>query len=139
MENLVKGVVDDVILQKIRRHFKLDKKACKVSPFLQLRDPLQQPVEDRVDHRLAAGYQTLSEAAPARHKEEKWLKHLLIQTLQCVAMCCFSLINTNMTRQHKATGCLNLAPIPPETIAWRNLFSLTQRIRKTSHYTCVNN
>lgn len=71
MENLVKGVVDDVVLQKLRRHLQFDEKARKISPFLQLGDPLQQPVEDRVDHRLAAGHQTLSEAAPAGHKEDK--------------------------------------------------------------------
>ena len=63
--NLVICVIDDIVLQKLCRHLQFDEIASQVSPLLQLGDPLQQPVEDGVDHRFAASHQTLSEGAPA--------------------------------------------------------------------------
>lgn len=55
-DNLVEGVVDDIILQKLCRNVKLDEKSSQICPLLKFRDPLQQPVEDRVDHLLAASH-----------------------------------------------------------------------------------
>lgn len=63
------SVVDDIILQKLWRHLQFYQEASQISPLLQLRKPLQQPVEDGMDHRLAASYQALSEATPAGHME----------------------------------------------------------------------
>lgn len=69
LTNLVISVIDDIVLQKICRHLELNKKTSQVSPLLQLRDSLQQPVEDWVNHRFAASHQTLSEAASAGRDE----------------------------------------------------------------------
>ena len=63
--NLVRGVIDNIVLQKLCRNLQFDQKASQIRPLLQLGDPLQQPVQDGMDHRLAARHQTLSEAAPA--------------------------------------------------------------------------
>ena len=67
---LVKGVTDDVILQELGRHLQLHKVAGEVGPFPQLGEPLQQPLEQRVDDGLTARHQTASEATPERHKRE---------------------------------------------------------------------
>lgn len=40
VNNLVIGVIDNIILQKLCRHLQFDQKASQISPFLQFRDPL---------------------------------------------------------------------------------------------------
>ena len=62
--HLVMGVGDDVVLQELSGHLQLDQEACQVGPLLQLRQLLQQPEQDVVDHRLTAHHQALAEAAP---------------------------------------------------------------------------
>lgn len=71
LTNLVIGVIDDIILQKLRRYLQFDEEAGQVSPLLQLMDPLQEPVEDGVHHRFAASHQTLSEGASACDEEKQ--------------------------------------------------------------------
>lgn len=60
----MKGVIDDIILEKVCRYVQFDKIPSQVSPLLQFWDPQQQPVEDGVDHGLAAAHQTFSKIAP---------------------------------------------------------------------------
>lgn len=60
----MKGVIDDIILEKVCRYVQFDKKSSQISPLLQFWDPEQQPVEDGVDHGLATGHQTFSKIAP---------------------------------------------------------------------------
>lgn len=40
VDNLVIGVIDDIVLQKLYRHLQFDKEASQISPYLQFRDPL---------------------------------------------------------------------------------------------------
>lgn len=56
INNLVEGVIDDIILQKLCRNVKLDEKSSQICPLLKFRDPLEQPMEDRMDHLLAASH-----------------------------------------------------------------------------------
>lgn len=87
LTNLVIGVIDDIILEKLSRDLQSDKKASQVSPLLQFRKSLQQPVEDRVHHRFAACHKALSESAPARREGIHsmciwtWLKDNMVCTI----------------------------------------------------------
>lgn len=65
------GVSDDTTLQELCRHLQLNQEASQVSSLIQLCDPLQQPVKDRVYHRLTASHQALSETAPVFKKRRQ--------------------------------------------------------------------
>lgn len=62
--DLVKGVIDDIILEKFCRYIKFDKESGQISSLLQFRDSQQEPVEDGVHHRLATSHQAFSKVAP---------------------------------------------------------------------------
>lgn len=59
---------DDLISQELGRHVQLDEEASQIDPLLQLRNSLQQPVQDGVHHRFTARHQALPETAPGKQR-----------------------------------------------------------------------
>lgn len=59
---------DDLISQELSGHVQLDEEASKIGPLLQLRNFLQQPVQDGVHHWLTARHQTLPKTAPGKQR-----------------------------------------------------------------------
>lgn len=103
LTNLVIGVIDDIILQKLCRYLQFEEKAGQVSPLLQFMDPLQQPVEDRVHHRFAACHQTLSEGAPASVEKRHVMKFIQRPPMQSVGGCShlhISMVSRGLVFQH---------------------------------------
>lgn len=82
---------DDLISQELGGHVQLDEEASQIGPLFQLRNFLQQPVQDRVHHRLTARHQTLPKTTPGKHRQvefwhgdKKTKMSLLTFTLMCL-------------------------------------------------------
>lgn len=117
LTNLVIGVIDDIILEKLSRDLQSDKKASQVSPLLQFRKSLQQPVEDRVHHRFAACHKALSESAPARREGIH-------------SMCIFNMAEGQhgLYNPHRVSLHLHI-----RMISWRQIFEHPQQSTHSLH------